>query len=207
VATLAEAVDRIVSELPRADTSITAIAQTALLQAIEHYSSERFWFNEARGSFTASNTILYPLSSLSVNWQEIDQMTVTVNNNVIDMNAAQHAEIQRMDVSGFTGYPTHWAIFAEAVRLYPKPASGTTYQVDVFGTKRLSSLTASTDTNEWLDEGLDLVTARASAVLCARRFRDIPAAQAFQAAEDQALQRMITRTIRLGSSGKLAGNW
>jgi hypothetical protein len=204
VATYGGAVDLILTELARSDTSITAVVEREILKAIEHYAPTRFHFNEARDSFTVSNSILYPLASMGTKWMEIDQMTVTVNSGVIEMSPASHNELQSADVSGFTGYPTHWAIWAEQVRVYPKAASGSTYQVDVFGTKRIATLSASTDTNEWTTEGLDLIAARVEKVISARKFKDFDAARMYQEAEDQVLQRLLTRAERLGSTGRLS---
>ena len=203
MATYGEAVGLIVDELARADTSITAVVEREFLKAIEYYAAERFWFNEARISFTASNTIYYPLSNLSATINEIDQLTVTVNSRVCELMPTTHAELQSIDASGFTGQPTHWALFAEQIRLYPKAASGSTYQVDLMGTKELASLTASTQTNAWTTEALNLIAARVEKVVSARRFKDYDAAQVYQIAEDQEHKKLLDRTERLVSTGKL----
>ena len=203
MATFGEAIDLIVTELHRADTSITVVVEREFLKAIEHYGIERFWFNETRISFTASNTIYYPLANLTATMVELDQLTVTINSSVIELEPATHAELQRMDVSGFTGYPTHWAIFAEQIRLYPKAASGSVYQVDVLGTRELASLTSSTQSNAWTTEALNLIASRVEKLICARRFKDYDAAQVYQLAEDGEYERLKQRTERLGSSGKI----
>ena len=203
MATYGGAIDLILTELARSDTSITAVVEREFLKAIDYYETERFWFNEARISFTASNTIYYPLSALSASMVEMDQLTVTVNSSVIELAPATHQELQRMDVSGFTGYPTHWAIFAEQIRLYPKAASGSTYQVDILGTKELATLTVSTQSNAWTTEALNLIAARVEKVVSARKFKAYEAAQMYQIAEDQELAKLQQRTERLGSSGKI----
>ena len=203
MATYGEAVDLILTELARSDTSITAVVEREFIKAIEFYAIERFWFNEARISFTASNTIYYPLSGLSAGMVEIDQLSVTVNSTVIDLCPTTHQELQRMDASGTTGYPTHWSIFAEQIRLYPKAASGSTYQVDLLGTKELASLTVSTQTNAWTTEALNLIAARVEKIVSARKFKDFDAAQMYQVAETQEHERLKMRTERLGSTGKV----
>lgn len=207
MATYGGAVDLILTELSRSDTSITAVVEREILKAIEFYAQKRFWFNEARISFTASTTIYYPLANLSSYMLDIEQMSVTVGGSVIVMEPQTHAELQRMDTSGYTGYPTAWAVFAEQIRLYPKPPTGTTYQVDVDGVKRLATLSASTDTNEWLDEGLNLIAARVEKNLCARKFKDYEAAQVYQLAEDQELERLVERTEKYESAARLKPNY
>lgn len=207
MATYGGAVDLILTELARTDTSITAVVERELLKAIEFYAPERFWFNETRISFTASNTIYYPLSGLSATILEIDQLSVTVNSSVCQLEPKTHQELHEMDVSGFTGSPTHWAIFAEQIRLYPKAPSGSTYQVDLMGTKKLATLSASTDSNAWTTEGLNLIAARVEKIVSARKFGDANAAQIYQLAEDQELVRLKQRTERLTSTGRIRGGY
>lgn len=203
MATYGGAVDLIITELARSDASITAVVEREVQKAVEHYAPTRFWFNEARGSFTASNTAFYALSGLAVSFMEIDQLIVTVNSGVIELEQTTHQELNRIDTAAFTGYPTRWALWAEQIRLYPRPASGTTYQVDVDGTRRLGTLSASTDTNAWTNEGLDLISAHVQKNLWAKKFRDPAKAQISQMAETEALNRLLNRTERLTSTGRI----
>lgn len=211
MATYSGAVDLILTEIARSDSSITVVVERELLKAIEYYAVERFWFNEARASFTASATIYYPLSTIApagatyaTGMIEIDQVTVLVSGSVIELEPETFQEINRMDVSAFKGYPTHYAIYAEQMRIYPQPAAGTTYQIDINGTRRLATLSASTDSNAWTNEALNLIAARVEKILAARRFRDYDAAQVFQVAEDQELARLKLRTEKLLSTGRLS---
>jgi hypothetical protein len=207
MATYGGAVDLILTELNRSDTSITAVIEREILKAIEYYSPYKFWFNEARVSFTASNTIYYQLASMSAYMMEIEQACVTVGGSVYELERESHADLQAYDSQGTTGYPEAWAPFAEQVRIYPKPPVGTTYQVDLDGTKRIATLSASTETNEWTDEALNLIAARVEKVLSARKFKDYEAAQMYQVAEDQELLRLQERTAKQVSSGKITGSW
>jgi hypothetical protein len=207
MATYGGAVDLILTELNRSDTSITAVVEREILKAIEYYSPYKFWFNEGRVSFTASNTIYYAMESMSAYMMEIDQASVTVSGSVYELCLRSHAELQSEDMTGVTGYPTDYALFGNQVRLYPKPASGTTYQVDLDGTKRLATLSASTDTNEWTDEALNLIAARVEKNLSARKFKDYEAAQMYQVAEDQELVRLQERTVKQVATGKIQGDW
>ena len=207
MATYGGAIDLILTELNRQDTSITAVVEREFLKAIESYAHERWWFNEARISFTASTTIYYPLANLSATILEIDQLSVTINSSNVELEEVTHQAMHRMDVSGQTGAPSHWALFAEQIRLYPKPATATTYQVDLMGTKKLATLSASTDTNAWTTEALNLIAARTEKVVCARKFKDFEAAQMYQVAEDQEYAKLRDRAERLQSTGKLSGGY
>lgn len=207
MATLGQAIDSILSDLGRADTSITVFTSQAIQDAILHYETTRFWFNEGRASFTCSNTIYYPLANLSSQFVEIDQLSATVSGNTYELIPETHQELQRMDVSGFVGQPARWAQFAEQLRLYPKAPSGTTYQVDVMGTKKLATLSASTDTNAWLTHGLEMITARASKMLSAKRYKNMPAAEIYARAEQECFERLLNQTSRLTSTGRISPNW
>lgn len=208
------AVDLVLTNLSRADTSITAVVEREIQRAIEHYEPERFWFNEARTSFTASETIYYPFATIfpataayKAGYVEIDQLSINVSGSVYEMCPKTHQELVRVDLSGETGEPALWAIFAEQFRLYPKCASGTTYQIDVDGTRKLATLSASTDTNAWTNEGLHLITSRAEAMIYSRKFVNPQQAQVCQEAERQEYERLKMRTERYLSTGKLRPGW
>lgn len=208
------AVDYILTNLARSDTSLTVVVEREFQRAVEFYASERFWFNEARTSFTASATIYYPLATIfpatsaySAGYVEIDQLSINVNGSVYEMQPRTHQELVRIDLSGQTGEPALWAIFGEQFRLYPKCASGTTYQIDVDGTRRLATLSASTDTNAWTNEGLNLISARVEGMLWARKFMDPTRAEIASVVEQQELTKLRERTERYLSTGTLKANW
>lgn len=215
MATYGGAVDLVLTELARSDTSITAVVEREILKAIEHYAPERFWFNEARASFTASSTIYYPFSTIfpatatyGAGFVEIDQLSITVNSDVYELDLETHQELVRLDSNtNHTGDPVSWAIFGEKIRLYPMLASGTTRQIDVDGTRRLATLSASTDTNAWTNEALNLITARVEKSICARRFKDFDAAQVYQIAEEEEYRKLRDRTERLLATGRVRPGW
>ena len=214
MATYGGAVDLIVTELARGDTSITVVIEREFLKAIEYYGAERFWFNEARSSFTASNTNYYALATVfpatatyDTGFTEIDQVTVTVNGGVVELLPETFQELNRMDVSGFTGPPSRYAIYGEQMRIYPKPASGTTYQIDVAGTRRLATLSASTESNAWTKEALNMIAARTEKVISARKFKDYEAAQMYEVAEQQEYDRLQDRTSRYIGTGKIKAGY
>lgn len=207
MATYGGAVDLILTELGRSDTSITAVVEREVLKAIEHYAPTRFWFNEYRTSFTASNTIYYPFSTVTPDLLEVDQVSVLVGSSVYELEQDTHQNLHRIDQTSHTGDPVKFAVFAEQFRLYPKCPSGSTRQIDVMGTKRIATLSASTESNEWTDEALNLIAARVEKLISARKFKDYEAAQMYQVAEEQELQRMISRTERVLSIGRLKANW
>lgn len=213
MATYGGAIDLILTELARADTSITAVVEREFQKAVEYYAPIRFWFNEARSSFTASNTIYYPLatvfpatSAYSSGFIEIDQVATTVSGSVEELTPETFQELNRIDTMAVTGPPDRYALYAEQMRIYPKPASGVTYQIDVNGTRRLATLSASTDSNAWTTEALNLIASRVESVIFARRFKDYDAARACATLEDIEFRRLQERTERFISTGRIKSN-
>ena len=214
MATFGGAVDLILTELGRADTSITAVTEREVLKAIEHYSPTRFWFNEARASFTASNTIYYAIdtifpatASFMPGFLEIDQVSALISSSVVELDRESHQELQRIDVSGFTGPPCKWAVWAEQLRLYPKCASGSSNQIDVFGTRRLATLSASTESNAWTNAGLSLISARVQKMLNILKFKDYDAARACEVIEQEQLQKLLDRSERYVPTGRISSGY
>lgn len=201
MATLGEAVSLILADLKRADTSMSAEAQSHLLRAVEYYSTHRFWFNEARASFTASSTIYYPLASFSgiSDFREIDTMTVTVNGYRYEIKPETFDRLEFLDTGNVTGIPTKYAFFGETIRLYPKPDS--VYQVDVAGQQRLATLSATGNSNALLTHGLDMVIARAEKTIYARRLKNYEAASAMGQLEQEELGRLQEQTEKLSVGG------
>ena len=70
-----------------------------------------------------------------------------------------------------------------------------------------STLSASTESNAWTNEALNLVAARTEKLVCARKFKDYDAAKVYEMAEMQELERLKQRTERYLSSGRIAPGW
>lgn len=202
--TYSQVVDQIIAEIGKADTSITDVVKREVLNAVEHFSTERFWFNEAHATFTASSTTDYALATVAADLMEIDVMTVTVSGAKYDVTPTTYQDISRMDVSGFTGIPTEYAIFGESIRLFPKPNS--VYQIDLYYQKRLATLSATGDSNAWTTYGSELIQARAEKELKAKRYRDYDGAVACGRVEEEALQKLREKTERMTASGRNKGN-
>ena len=205
MATYSQAVDQVIAELGKADTSITDVVKQELQNAIAYYETDRFWFNEGRTSFSATSTIYYPIATVIPDLLEIDTMAITTGGCVYEIEPENLKTILEMDTASETGIPHKYAIHAEKIRLYAKPDA--VYQVDVDYLKRLSTLSATSDTNAWVSFGGEMIQARAQKQLCAKRYRDYDKAVACKQVEDEAYQKLKDRTERLLGSGKISGSW
>ena len=207
MATFGEAVDLILTEIARTDSSITVVTEREYRKAVEHYAQKRFWFNEGRISFTASNTIYYPMSAFSATMLEIDQVSTTIGGTVVMLQPKTHQELNEIDASGQTGNPVFWALFAEQIRIYPKLASGSTKQINIDGHRKLATLSASTDSNVWTTEAIDLISARVEKHLMAKKFNNPERAAVYAEVEREELQKLEQRTERLLSMGRIRAGY
>lgn len=203
--TRGEVIAQILSEIARNDTSITSFVTQEVLNAVNYYETQRFWFNELRSSFTASSTIYYPLATVAPLLIEPDVLTVTISGSRYDLERESFETLEHIDTTGETGYPSRYAIFNQQIRLYPKPNA--VYQIDIAGQFKLATLSADADTNAWTTDAADLIIARAEKQLYARRFQDFDAALALDRVEMQALERLNERTNKTLGSGKITPGW
>lgn len=204
MATYSQAVDFVILQLQsRTETSLTANVQLDIQNAIKHYETTRFWFNEARASFTVSSTLYYPWSTVAADMVGLDQMTVTVNGNVYEVEERPYSYINAIDLNPTTtkGYPQYFAKQAQQFRIYPLP--DTVYQVDIDYQKKLTTLSNTADTNAWTTDAFELITARAVATT-AMRLRDFDTAMAYQKWEGIALARLLSQTEQFGTTGRIS---
>ena len=200
MATYGETVTLIISELARSDTSITDFVQRQVLSAVDFYSTQRTWFNEAHATLTTSSSLA--TYALPTDCLEIDSVTYTYNGTRYEIDPQNYAVMNERDPGTVFSMPCEYAMFAETLRLYPVP--NRTYTIAIAYQKRLATLSASTDTNGWLTHGEELIRARAEKVICALRFRDFDGARIAEEAEIRALARLVAQTEKLLSTGRIS---
>lgn len=199
MATYGGAVAYLLTLLKRSDTSITAAAEQEILNAIEFYAAQRFWFNEGAYTFTTSSSLA--TYAFPADIMEIDSVTYTLNGRRWPLEQENNAVLDQWDGGGEFGQPRIYSVWAENFRLYPVPNA--TYTVGVLYQKRLATLSVSTDTSAWTTHGLELITRRAGKQLLATRYEDNQGAMAWQQLEDQALGRLEHQTEKLIGTGRI----
>ena len=203
MATFGAVVNRIVEELPRGDSSITAVVTQNLLSAVDFYSTDRFWFNETSTTLTTSSSLA--VYSWPVGMLEIDSVLITdPGGTKRELDPISYQEMNAMDAGNTFGRPCWYSTYAQKFRLYPVPDA--TYTFVVSHQTALSTLSATTDSNAWTTEAESLIRARTKALLAAGRFKDFEAAQAYQMMESQEYQRLKNQTEKLLGIGSLAGS-
>lgn len=198
--TLAVLKSRIASELHRSDLT-TSIA-SAIADAVLHYQSKPFRFNEAIGTFaTVAGTERYTdLSDVG----SIDEVTVTVNGRKVPLDEWTNGYMEAIATTTNTqSQPWAWAWYAEQLRLYPVPDAA--YTVTVSYTKQFGVPATDADSNVWTTQAEALIRHAAKKRLYRDVTHDLEAASTAESAEDEALRSLTKDTNRL-ASGPLRGS-
>lgn len=199
MATYGEAVDLVISQLGRSDVSITSFVQREFLNAIEHYSTQRFWFNEGTTTFTTSSS-LATYSGTGI--LEVDTVVATIAGTRFPLRRENPSVLEYMDTGLVFGQPCVYSWFNESFRLYPVPDA--TYTIAVQHHTKFTELSGTASTNAFLSSGLELITARVKKNMFAYRYKDYDSARACEQIERDALDRLLAQTTRNTSTGRLS---
>lgn len=163
---------RIDSELRRTDLVSGGYAANAIKDAIKVYERERWYFNEATTSASLTTSAGLATYSLPADFMKIDSLKVTINGWKCDADPMPYLEMDARDSgnSATQGPPKWWAVYADLLRLYPVPDG--TYVQTLSYQKRLTTLSASTDTNAWVDDLEALIRQKAKEIICREVLKD-----------------------------------
>lgn len=199
--------NRIADDIKRSDLA-TQIG-VAINRAQEHYEKERFFFNEASGTFsTVAGQESYGTSdSVPSTIAEIDEVTLTqTSTNIYPLIKTSFSSIRGLNVGGTTyrGVPIEYAYYLEKFWLYPLPDA--VYTVTVYFKKNYTQLSADGDTNDWTEEAEDLIEARARWWIYKRILRNHEDAGEAKLEEMEALSSLQSKTTMLISTGSVRKN-
>lgn len=149
---------KIAAEIERDD--LTTPIKEAILSAIDHYESMRFWFNEKRSTASISTEFADMPTSLV----EVDSIKITSGSSDYELTPRSYGYLDRITTnSTYTGPPVDYSIYAKQFRFYPIPDK--TYTVTLSYINTLTDLSASVDSNDWMTIGETLIRHRAEADL------------------------------------------
>lgn len=197
MATLSELINAVCDDLNRDD--LTAQCSDAVVMAIRHFDSKRWWFSEGSATFTTtSTTSAYPLAT---DFRDMDYMEVSLpGDNWQEVKETDFPTIRQMlQGQTVTGYPDKFAIYDQAVHLAYQPNDA--YQVRYYYTKTLADLTAA-GSNAWTTDCRELIQARAAKRVALTTLHDAELASMFAPVEDEAYRRLLDENDRRTSSGK-----
>jgi hypothetical protein len=183
-------------------SDMTTEIASAINRAIAHYGRERFWFNEATGSFsTTSGTRAYGSGTLPSYVQEVDTVELATSSDRWPLVRRGYPYLIEVSGNGtsHTGQPMDWAWYDGYLYLYPTPNA--TYTIHLSYQVGYTDLTAGTDTNDFTNNAQDLIENRSAWDLSGRLLKDYPAAQFYKAAEMDSLHALLARSGRLLHTG------
>jgi hypothetical protein len=197
-------VTEIVDETRR---SMSTTIEGLILDAIAHYETERLWFNltnDTTFSLSSSQaTYTSADSSMIPRFMDIDRFEVTIDTNYTPMiDKKSYNWIRDYNDTNANSEPRYWTYWGQAFHVN-LPDGG--YTARVSGIVRLTSLSASTDSNAWVQRGngKELIKQRAKSLLYSEYLRDDLNATRAQARETQALQKLNLRTSKLLATGEI----
>lgn len=191
---------RIADDLARGD--ISQQIGEAINDAIAHYQSERFYFNESRTAIfsTVIGQREYTPTDTVVN---IDALFATVSGDTRLLSQEDPYRMElRHDASTTQGPPTRWAYYGQKISLYPLPDAVYTMRI-VGQIKAAAPADDATAGNVWMTEAFELLRASAKLRLAVHVLRDDDMAAKMDAAVNVALQRLHLETALRTGMGRI----
>lgn len=150
-------------------TDLSAATQRSIFAAIRHYESQRFNFNET--ATTLATSAGQTFVSFPSNLIALDYIQITEASSDIELIYRDYDWIKRANVSRTQSVPTHYTIYQNRIELFPIPDSA--YSIPVSYIKRLSQLSADSDTNAWTSgEAEDVIVYHATKLMWANVLRN-----------------------------------
>jgi len=197
---------KIADDLERSDLS-TQI-ETAVVDAIDAYKNERFWFNESyRASVTLSSSVAFiAMSTLPNRYLEIDRLRVNLStNNDFDMIQRDYHFIMARQDGVSPSLPTEFAVYGDKIQFDSKADQNYTLILD--GLIDLSSAASASysasSSASWFSDARNLIRARAKWDIYLNILKDEAMATAQAIAEQRAYSDLKSKTNQRNSSGKI----
>lgn len=203
MATYDDIVSRIADDMVRGD--INSQIGVGLNRAIQHYQSQRTWFNEASATF---QTITAQQSYSTADGIPTDILKIDVIKIVFATNdefplrqqSFQYVQDVNRSPTTFTGQPTNYARYSGKIWFDVTPDDA--YEVKLHYIKEYSDI-ASTQSNDWTTESgaLELVEARTGWWVASRILRDDTMAARYKVEENEAYKSFNERCLRETRAG------
>lgn len=198
---------RIANELHRSDLETNSHITNAIKSAIKHFERERWYFNEATTSTSLTTSAGLATYALPADFMKIDSLKITVIGWKSDVEPMPYNEMDARDAgNSATRGPSKWyAVYGELLRLYPVPDG--TYAQTLSYQKRLTTLSASADTNAWVDDLEELIRKKAKEIICRDVILDFEQADRITANIEQIVYpKMRTENDERLMSGRLTSH-
>ena len=197
---------QIADDLARSD--LTVQIGEAVQTAIDAYSNERFWFNEAyRVTATLSiSAATIAMSALSVRFLEFDRVRLLrTAGNFIDLYKRDYDWIMSRQDAVTVTQPAEYSLYGDYIQFDSYADQAYTLYID--GLKSLGNAASNTysasDSTTWFSDARELIRQRAKRELYANVIKDIELAGASAAAEQDAFNALKGKTNQRVSTGSI----
>lgn len=205
MSTLQQMRSRIADDINRTD--LNSQIDKAINRAITHYEKNRFFFNETTGLFSTINgqASYGTADGLPSDIKEIDVATITLSSTFIPtLTRRTYQYIQKYNIGNILGQPYDYAWYQGKLYLYFTPNN--VWPVTLSYQKSYGTLSADSDTNDFLTYAEDLIESRASWWVYTRILKDRDSANDSKAEEMDALASLLGKTDKLISTGRITAS-
>lgn len=185
--TISDLVDRLRDEL--AGAAFASQVGAAVARAVDHYSTEPWWFLEHED--TASTAAGIATVALPTDYEVIRNVTATVNGYREPLCAKPYDwYVDRLNATTASNEPDYYSIFGETCYLWPTPDQ--VYTITFSYIRKLSA--ALTTDNEWSATAGYLIGYRAKWDIYLNINQDFELATLMKQAEGEAYSRLRRRS-------------
>lgn len=199
--------NRIASDLTRDD--LASQIKSAILDAVKHYETSRFWFNTTRSlTFpTVPGQAAYGAAALAQipNIIRIDALFLRDSASIYPLDRYEPDEFELIagnPLNG-SGRPVAFTYVDSQIMLWSTPLAA--YTMRPLMHYRLSALAADGDTNAWTNEAEQLIRAHAKLLLYSNLLEDTDGANRMQAQLPAYMDRLNYETSARSATGRIRG--
>lgn len=179
-AILSDLTSRIADDIARGD--LTVQIANSINDAIDHYQSTRFYFNETRSvtiPTVAAQSLYTSADSPSIPlFFDVDDILITSGGSTWPLRRDDADELELLTTSGGAqGDPYSWAWIDQGFLLYPIPSAVRTLRI-IGAIKKAAPATPTEASNVWMTEAFELIRCHAKGLLYAHLIRYTEAAAA-----------------------------
>lgn len=184
--------------------NLTSEIQEAIKRAVRHYERKLFWFNYAEDSFIGSSTAKRAFTISSTNtFLGITQVVVNYSSARYELEPENLEIIKAWDATNSNGLPRRWAFDPVDRTITFDINLNVTATVSYTFIKKMTTLSAAGDSNEFTNNASDLIEARACWWLYLTKIKNGAAAQAMKEEEMSQLNYLNCETVDKTSSGRV----
>lgn len=202
---------RILDDLERDQATWGTRIDQAIDDAIAHYQSKRFYFNESRtvtfNTVAGTDTYTFPKAAtagtITPDFYQVDVVYITVGGSVDELRRVDYDWLEQIaDNNTAQGQPYNYAYVGQTWRIYPVPNA--IYTIRILGHLKVATPATDAETdNPWMADGFELIRSRAKGQFAMHVIEDESLASRMAVMEKSALSALMGATYHKAGSGNI----